>query len=378
MPLIRFLLLSCLALLCDSARAADAAPRAPDVAARAWLLMDHDSGQILAARNAETQVPPASLTKLAVAYVLFQRLREGSLRLSDRVVVSARAADTKGASMFLRPSEQVSVEELLKGMIVVSANDATVALAEHVAGSESTFVAHMNATVRGIGMLHTHFVSTNGLPVVGHISSAHDLARLTSALMQDFPQYYSWFATKDFTHNGIRQFNRNALLWRDPSADGIKTGHTRDAGYCLIGSAKRGNMRLIAVVLGAPDENSRVVAVQQLLDYGFRYFETRLLYAARTAITEVRVWLGDRGALPLGPARNLYLTLPRGWHERARVRLTVKNDQTAPVHADQPIGLLAVDLDSDAIAEYPLIALNDIGRGNVFQRTVDHVRRLFQ
>ncbi|HKQ30700.1 MAG TPA: D-alanyl-D-alanine carboxypeptidase family protein, partial [Burkholderiales bacterium] len=334
--------------------------------------------QVLAARNAETPAPPASLTKLAVAYVLFQRLRERSLALGDRVNISARAADTKGASMFLRPNEQLSVEELLKGMIVVSANDAAVALAEHVAGSEPAFVALMNSAVRAIGLLHTQFVSTNGLPTVGHVSSAHDLARLTTALMRDFPQYYSWFSTKDFTHNGIRQYNRNALLWRDPSADGVKTGHTREAGYCLIGSAKRNGMRLIAVVLGAADENARFIAAQQLFDFGFRHFETRLLYSARTAITEVRVWMGDQSALPLGPARDLYLTLPRGWHERARVRLTVKQDQTAPVRLDQSVGLLAVDLDSDAIVEYPLIALNGIDRGNVFQRTADHMRRWFR
>jgi len=357
---------------------ADTVPRAPDVPARAWVLMDHDSGQILAARNAEALVPPASLTKLAAAYVLFQRLREGSLRLTDRVIVSPRAADTKGASMFLRPNEQVGVEELIRGMIIVSANDAAVALAEHVAGSESTFVATMNSTMRGIGLLHTNFVSTNGLPVAGHVSSAHDLARLTTALLRDFPQYYNWFAAKDFTHSGIRQFNRNALLWRDPSADGIKTGHTREAGYCVIGSAKRNGMRLITVVLGAADENARFVAAQQLLDYGFRHFETRLLYSARTAVAEVRVWMGDRSALSLGPPRDLYLTLPRGWHDRARVRLTVKQDQTAPVNADQRVGLLAVDLDRDAIAEYPLVALNSVGRGNVLQRTADHVRRFFE
>jgi serine-type D-Ala-D-Ala carboxypeptidase (penicillin-binding protein 5/6) len=377
MRLIRFVLLFVLT-LSSGVCAADAPPRAPEVAARAWLLMDHDSGQVLASRNAETLVPPASLTKLAVAYVLFQRLRDGSLKLNDRVTISARAAETKGASMFLRPNESLSVEELIKGMIVVSANDATVALAEHVSGNEAAFIAQMNATVRTLGLLHTTFVSTNGLPTAGHYSSAHDLARLTSALLSDFPERYGWFAVKDFTHNGIRQFNRNALLWRDPSADGIKTGHTRDAGYCLIGSARRGAMRLITVVLGAADENARVVAAQQLFDYGFRHFETRLLYNARTAVAEVRVWMGDTSALPLGPQRNLYLTLPRGWHERARVRLSVKHDQTAPIQANQAVGSLAVDLDRDPIAEYPLVALTEVARGNVFQRSIDHVRRLLR
>jgi D-alanyl-D-alanine carboxypeptidase (penicillin-binding protein 5/6) len=373
--------LLCLLMLCSALSAAVEAPpvpRGPEVAARAWLLMDHDSGQVLAARNAELPVPPASLTKLAVAYVLFQHLREGSLKLSDTVTVSGRAAETKGASMFLRPNESIGVEELIKGMLVVSANDATVALAEHVAGSESAFVTQMNTTVRGLGLMHTTFVTTNGLPATGHVSTAHDLARLAGALLRDFPEHYAWFSVKDFTHSGIRQYNRNALLWRDASVDGMKTGQTREAGFCLIGSAKRGGMRLIAVVLGAADENGRVIAAQQLLDYGFRNFETRLLYAARTPITEVRVWMGDHSALPLGPSNDLYLTLPRGWHERARVRLTVQHDQTAPVQTNQPIGLLAVDLDRDAIAEYPLVALSDVARGNVFQRAADHLRRLFQ
>lgn len=370
--------LGLVALICSAGAHAQPVAPAPAISARAWLLMDHDSGQVLAARNAETPVAPASLTKLAVAYVLFKHVRENSLKLTDRVTVSARAADTRGASMFLRPNEQLSVEELLKGMIVVSANDATVALAEHVAGSEVAFVAQMNAAVRAIGLMHTTFITTNGLPATGHTSSAHDLARLASALLREFPEHYRWFSQKDFTHNGIRQFNRNALLWRDASVDGIKTGQTREAGYCLISSAMRTGMRLIAVVLGADDENGRVVAAQQLLEYGFRHYETRLLYTSHAAITEVRVWMGDTSVLSLGPARNLYLTLPRGWHERARLRLTVKRDQEAPIRLEQSIGSLIVDLDNDPIAEYPLVALRDVARGNIFQRATDHIQRWLQ
>ena len=360
------------------AHATDTAPRAPDVAANAWLLMDYDSGQVLAARNAETRLPPASLTKLAVSYVLFQQLREGKLKLTDRVGVSAHAAEAKGARMFLRAGEEIGVEKLLQGLIVVSANDAAVALAEHVAGNETAFVAQMNAAARSLGLMHTTFITTNGLPATGHVSSARDLARLASALLREFPEYYAWFSIKDFTHQGIRQYNRNALLWRDPTVDGFKTGQTREAGYCLIASAKRGDTRLIAIVLGAADENARVVAAQQLLDYGFRNYETRLLYTARTAITEVRVWMGDSKALALGPAQSLYLTLPRGWHERARVRLTVKQDQMAPIHKGQAVGVLAVDLDQDPIAEYPLVALDEVHTGNIFQRLSDHIRLWFK
>lgn len=359
-------------------RAAQAAPQAPVVAAKAWLLVDHDSGQVLAAHNAEIPLPPASLTKLAVAYVLFGQLREGSLKLTERVSVSARAADAKGARMFLRPGEEISVEELLKGLIVVSANDAAVALAEYVAGSEAAFVAQMNAAARALGLMHTAFTNANGLPAKGHFSSARDLTRLASALLREFPDYYAWFGLKDFTHQGIRQYNRNALLWRDAAVDGIKTGQTREAGFCLVASAKRGAMRLTVSVLDATDENARVVAAQQLLDYGFRYHETRLLYAARATITRVRVWMGNSDTLALGSAENLYLTLPRGWHERVRARLTVKQDQVAPIRAGQTVGTLAFDLDQDPIAEYPLIALDEVPRGNIFQRTFDHVRLRFQ
>lgn len=358
--------------------AADAVPRAPEVAAKAWLLVDHDSGQVLAAHNAETPLPPASLTKLAVAYVLFQHLRDGKLQLTDRVTVSDHAVDAKGTRMFLLAGETISVEDLLKGLLVISANDAAVALAEHVAGSEAAYVAQMNDAARALGLLHTNFITTNGLPATGHVSTAHDLARLASALVRDFPEYYAWFSLREFSYHGIRHYNRNALLWRDASVDGIKTGQTREAGFCLIASAKRGEMRLIATVLGAGDENARVIDAQQLLDYGFRYYETRLLYPARTEVTKVRVWMGNTGTLALGPSQNLYLTLPHGQHERVRARLSVREDQVAPVHAGQSVGALTIDLDQDPIAEYPLVALDEVSEGNVFQRASDHVRLWFR
>ncbi len=355
--------------------AAENVPRAPEIAAKAWLLVDHDSGQVLAAHNAESPLAPASLTKLAVSSVLFQSLRDGKLKLTDRVAVSAHAADAKGARMFLKSGEEVDVEALMKGMLAVSANDATVALAEHVAGNETGFVAQMNTMVRARGLTHTTFVTTNGLPAAGHVSTAHDLTRLASGLLRDFPEYYSWFSIKDLTHHGIRQYNRNALLWRDATVDGFKTGQTREAGYCVVASAKHGDMRLIATVLGAADENARVIAAQQLLDYGFRHYETRMLYPARAPVTRVRVWMGDSSTLTLGPAQNLYLTLPRGWHERVRARLTVKEDQVAPIRAGQTVGVLVIDLDQEPIAEYPLVALTEVAEGNIFQRASDHIRQ---
>jgi len=366
------------ALALNSSVAAQPLPPAPQVPAKAWLLVEYHSGQVLAARNAETPLPPASLTKLAVAYVLFQHLRDGTLKLTDNIHVSVHAADAKGARMFLQAGETISVEELIKGLLVVSANDAAVALAEHVAGNEAAFVAKMNAAVRALGLQHTTFITVNGLPATGHVSTAHDLARLAAALLHDFPEHYAWFSIKDFTHHGIRQYNRNALLWRDPSVDGFKTGQTHEAGFCLIASARRAEQRLIAVVLGAADENARVIAAQQLLDHGFRYYETRRLYSARTAVTKIRVLMGNASTLALGPAEDLYLTLPRGWHERVRARLTVKQEQVAPVRAGEAIGALAIDVDEEPIAEYPLVALDDVPEGNVFQRAADQVRLWFR
>lgn len=360
------------------AHAAQGVPRAPTAPAKAWVLVDYHSGQVLAAHNAEAILPPASLTKLAVSYVLFRHLNEGKLKLTDRVTVSAHAAAAKGSRMFLRAGEDVSVEQLLKGMLIISANDAAIALAERDAGTEAAFVAEMNASARRIGLMHTSFADTTGLPSTGHVSSARDVTLLASALLREFPEYASWYTHKEFTHAGIRQYNRNALLWRDASVDGIKTGHTREAGFCLVATAKRGEMRLIATILGAADENARVVAAQQLLDYGFRYFETRLLYPARTPVTKLRIWMGDSSTLSLGPARDLYLTLPRGWHERVQARVSVKQDQRAPVKAGQAVGTLSVDIDQDPVAEYPLVALEEIAAGNVFQRASDHIRLWFQ
>ncbi len=354
-------------------------PPPPEVQAKAWLLMEHHSGQILAAHRAEKQHAPASLTKLMTAYLLFQELRAGRLGLDTRVPVSRHAWGMPGSRLFLRPGTQVATEDLIKGMIVLSANDATLALVEHVAGSEEAFVARMNETARRLGLEDTAFANSTGLIRAGHHSSARDLGRLTSRLIRDFPEYYArWFALREFTFQGIRQYNRNALLWRDPSVDGVKTGLTREAGHCLIASAEREGQRLIAVVLGARDEQTRLHAGQQLLEYGFRYFETRLLYAARTPAARVRVWMGEESELPLGVGRDVYLTLPRGAHARLRARLTVREMLYAPVRAGQRMGTLVLDLDQKPLAQYPLVALEEIGTGNLLQRALDRIELWWQ
>ena len=350
----------------------------PDIAASAWVLMDHDSGQVLAERNSTRPLPPASLTKLMTAYVLFGKLKAGKFELDNKIAISPKAEKISGARLFLRPGTTATAEELLKGMIVVSANDAAIALVEHVSINEANFVMEMNVTARALGLRQTVFMNATGHDEKGHVSTAEDLARLTSTVIRDFPEYYQWFAQKEFTFRDITQHNHNALLWRDPNVDGVKTGQTRSAGYCLSASAKHDGMRLIATVLGARDESARVNAGEKLLEHGFRHFETRLLYAADVPALRVRLWMGDQSMLGLGVRRNLYLTLPRGWHEKLRARLVVKETLSAPVQNGQVMGTLALDLDRQPYAEYPLVALQEIGTGNIFQRTIDRVQLWLQ
>lgn len=367
-----------LAVLAFPALADDTVPAAPSLPAKAWLLIDFHSGKELASHNADTLRPPASLTKLMTSYLVFAALKAGSLKLDDRIVVSERATRAAGSRIFLRTGDEVVAEDLIKGMIVRSANDAAIALAEYLAGTEAAFVEQMNSRLREWGLSRSSFRSVTGLDRDGHQATARELTEIGRRLLADFPEYYYWFALKEFTYNGIRQYNRNALLWRDESADGIKTGHTRAAGWCLIGSSTRGDMRLIATVLGAEDDLRRTAATEALLDYGFRHFETRRLYAADVPATRVRVWMGDDGVLPLGIGRDLYLTLPRGTHAKLRARMTVGDVQYAPVAAGQRIGTLALDVDDKTLAEYPLVALKTIDRGNIVQRALDQVRLWFE
>ena len=347
---------------------------APTVAAQAWLLVDHDSGSVLAERNADKPLAPASLTKLMTAYVLFGKMKSGTLRLDDPVTIGQQAWNAKGARLFLRPGTTARVEDLLKGMIVLSANDAAQALAVHTAKSEAGFVIEMNVAAQALEMRNTVFLNTTGHDQKGHVSTARDLARLSSALIRDFPDYYKWFALKEFSYLDITHYNRNALLWRDRSVDGLKTGETRSAGSCLIATASRDGMRLIATVLGAADENARVEAGQKLLDHGFSQYETRLLYTADVPAVRVRVWLGDQSSLPLGVRENLYLTLPRGWHEKLHARLVVKEMLQAPVMLGQAMGTLALDIDRQPFSEYPLVALKEIETGNFLQRAIDRIQ----
>ncbi|HRQ66014.1 MAG TPA: D-alanyl-D-alanine carboxypeptidase family protein [Xanthomonadaceae bacterium] len=299
-------------------------PAVPSVGASSYVLLDFQSGRVLASRNPDQALPPASLTKVMTAFMIFAELEAGRLALDEMVTVSEKAWRRPGSRMFIEVGKQVSVQDLLKGMIVQSGNDATLALAEHVAGSEEAFADLMSRQARALGMANTHFVTVDGLPGEGHVSSARDMAVLARAMVARFPDYYAWYSEREFTYNGIRQHNRNSLLWRDESVDGLKTGHTEAAGYCLIASAMRGDMRLISVVMGSASERSRADESQALLNYGFRFFESHRLYTAGATLAEPRLWKGEHDSVPLGVDSDVVVTLPRGAYERLSANLRVQ------------------------------------------------------
>lgn len=328
---------------------------------------------MLAGDALDTPLAPASLTKLMTAYVLFEKIKAGALALDTPVTVSVRAANFRGSSMYLRPQQTVPAESLLQGLITVSANDAAVALTEHVAGTEEGFVELMNVKAAALNLTHTHFTNVTGLHHAEHLSSARDLTRLAAALLRDFPNEYARFRVRDFRFNGVQQFNRNMLLWRDGAVDGIKTGHTREAGYCLIGSAAKGGRRLIATVLGSQDEHTRLTANQKLLEYGFEQFEARKLFRAQAALQEVRVWLGKTKTLALGLPDDLALAAPRGAFERIAAHIEIHEKLFAPIEAGQIVGTLRVMLDGNAFTERPVVALNAVEEGNLLERLLDRL-----
>jgi len=349
----------------------------PKVDAKGWMLADFHSGQVLAEYRADERSDPASLAKLMTTYVVFKELRAGKLKLSDPVKISKTAWGMSGSRMFVRAGSTVSIEDLIKGLLISSGNDAAVALAEHLAGSEAAFVTRMNDEARALSLVNTRFANSTGLPAPDQHGSARDLTRLSGFLIRDFPEYYHWHAAREFNYGGIVQHNRNALLWRDGGVDGIKTGHTRAAGYCIVASATRDKMRLIVTIMGAASEQARTEASQALLDFGFRHFETRLLYQASVPATEVRVWMGATDMLPVGVGRDLYLTLPRGAHAKLEANVAVQDAQ-APIRLGQALGTLSLSLDKKIFADYPLVALRAVESGNLLQRAIDSVRLWFK
>lgn len=343
----------------------------PAVDARAFYLVDASSRTVLAESNAAEQLDPASLTKLMTAFIVFEALAGGEVTLEDSVRVSESAWRAPGSRMFIEVDTEVALGDLLRGLIVQSGNDAAIALAEHLAGSEEAFVDQMNATARALGMTGTRYRNSNGLPARGHVSTAQDTAALAQAMIERFPQYYSLYSERQFTYNQITQHNRNALLWRDESVDGLKTGYTRAAGYCLVSSAERDGMRLIAVVFGSSTADARTESSLALLDHGFDNFETHQLYSRGEAVATARVFKGDRDLLALGPDRDVFVTVPRGEYDRLGASAALTADLIAPLEQDQSVGELAISLGEEQLVLLPLVALEPVREGWILSRVAD-------
>ncbi|WP_321324524.1 D-alanyl-D-alanine carboxypeptidase family protein [Thiomicrorhabdus sp.] len=349
-------------------------PSAPNIAAKAYLVMDYNSGAVLAQKDAHGRIEPASLTKIMTGFVVINELANGNIHLDDMVTISKKAWQMPGSKMFIEVGKQVSVKDLIKGMVIQSGNDASVALAEHIAGSEEVFAELMNKYAKSLGMEHTHFVNATGLPNPDHYTTAYDLALLAKALITKFPEEYKWYSQKKFTFNGITQYNRNKLLWQDPTVDGLKTGHTESAGYCLVSSAKRENDRLITVVLGTSSAKMRVQESQKLLNYGFRFFETHKLYTAKQRLNDVKVWEGNRDLIGVGLTNDLYITIPRGQYKNIKIESSVNPEIKAPIEAGATLGTLHITLGDETIADRPLVALDAVEEGSFFKKLIDQVK----
>jgi serine-type D-Ala-D-Ala carboxypeptidase (penicillin-binding protein 5/6) len=353
-------------------------PPPPQVDAASWVLMDYADGQFLASKDPDARREPASLTKIMTDYVISAEIAAGKIHMDDKVHISEHAwraggAGTDSSTSFLKLGSDVPLKDLLYGMIIQSGNDAAIALAEHAAGDEATFAELMNAYAKRLGMDHTHFVNASGYPAPDHYSTARDIAILSRALIHDFPTDYKISAIKDFEWNGIMQHNRNSLLWSDPSVDGIKTGHTDSAGFCLAASAKRGDERLIAVVMGAPSEKARATDAETLLDYGFRFYETHRLYAAGQTLATPRLWKGQSDNLPLGVSSDVMVTIPRNAYRKLKATLDLPGTLIAPFHKDQQVGMLHVTLDGKPLVDEPLRTLDDAPQGGFFKRLWDAI-----
>jgi D-alanyl-D-alanine carboxypeptidase (penicillin-binding protein 5/6) len=346
----------------------------PVVAAKAWLVMDVSSGQTIATQNGDERVEPASLTKLMTAYLSFSALRQKTLALNQAVPVSPRAWKAGGSRMFIQPDKPVTVEELLQGMIVQSGNDACIALAEAIAGSEELFAQMMNREAQRLGMKNTNFTNASGLPDPKHYTTANDLALLAAALIRDFPDFYRIYSQRQFRYNNITQQNRNRLLWLDPNVDGMKTGHTENAGYCLIASAKRGQRRLLSVVLGASSDGMRAQESQKLLNFGFQFYDSVRLYEKDQAVSTLQVWKGAERQVKAGFTHDLFVTVPRGEAEKLKADLVSQQPLVAPLSAGQRIGTLRVLLDGKLMAEYPVVALENVPVAGFVGRTWDSMR----
>lgn len=353
-------------------------PSPPQLAASGYLLIDADTGAVLVEHNADERLPPASLTKMMSSYIVSEEIESGRISEEDMVNISVKAWRMGGSKMFIREGTQVSVKDLLLGVIVQSGNDATVALAEYISGSEDAFVDVMNQKAALMGMTSTHFENSTGWPAEGHLTTARDLGILARAIINDHPEHYALYKEKYFVWNDIRQPNRNLLLFRDETVDGLKTGHTEEAGYCLVASAKRNGMRLISVVMGTASENARAAESQKLLAYGFRYYETLSLYNAGTELSKTRVWGGKTNEVALGIAQDIKLTLPRGRQEELQANMHINEVIKAPIETGQSLGKVTIELDGKVQAEADLIALQPVEKAGFFARLWDSIKLFFR
>ena len=356
------------------------APQPPEINAKAYVLMDANTGEVLAQKNMNDRLPPASLTKLMTAYVASQALRDGQIKTTDMVTISEKAWRMQGSKMFIKVGSQVSVKDLLDGIIVASGNDSCVAMAEHVAGTEDVFVQLMNQQAARLGMQNTHYTDSTGMPNPDHYASAYDLALLSRAIIKDFPEDYKWYKQQWIIFNNIRQPNRNRLLWRDPSVDGLKTGHTDAAGYCLVASALRNNMRLISVVLGTPSDSSRTEDSAALLNWGYRFFESHKLFNADQTLDskmQPRIWFGQDKYAKLGFAQDAYVTIPANQFKKLKANVVVDQSLKAPIIKGKTYGTVNVTLNDQPLTTIPVVALADDPKGGIFSRAWDHIAILF-
>ncbi|MBU0501276.1 MAG: D-alanyl-D-alanine carboxypeptidase [Gammaproteobacteria bacterium] len=361
---------SLLALAISQATAAFSIPP-PDVKAEGYILIDVQGGDVLAEKNADKPLEPASLTKIMTAYVVFHELKEGNIKLQDLATISEAAWRTGGSKMFVEVGKQVSIEDLIMGMVIQSGNDASLALAEHIGGNMGTFARLMNEHAKRLGMTNSNFLNPEGLPEPNHLTTARDLAKLTAAMIREFPEYYAWFAIKEFTYHGITQPNRNNLLWKDPSVDGVKTGHTEAAGYCLVASSKREDTRLVSVLLGAKSIKQRESESQALLNYGFNFFENSKVLAANQPAGKATLWKGEKATVDAGVAKDLLVTLPRRQKKKLETVLKLADHIEAPITKGTAVGEIEVMIDGKLVKTAPLIALEDVKEGGIFTRMAD-------
>ncbi|QFT56145.1 D-alanyl-D-alanine carboxypeptidase family protein [Microbulbifer sp. THAF38] len=371
----RIIACSFLLLCAGLAQAQSLIPAPPQLAATSYLLVDANTGQVLVEHEADKEVPPASLTKMMTAYIVSEEMIKGSIKEDDKVRISEKAWRKGGSKMFVKVGDQVPVMDLMRGVIIQSGNDASIALAEHVSGSEEVFAEVMNQQAELLGMENTNFVNATGWPAEGHMTTARDLSILARALITNHPEHYDIYSEKYFSYSGINQPNRNRLLWRDSAVDGIKTGHTEEAGYCLVASAMKRGMRLIAIVVGTDSDEKRASETQKLLAYGFRYYQTHKVYGQGEVLQSERVWGGKEPSVGIAVEKDIFVTIPRGGEEGIKADLIVDGELEAPVEKGQPVGKVVVTLDGETVADVKAVAAEEVDRAGFFKRIWDSIKR---